>query len=561
MPELFSLSDPRTRFVQEFSTFYQLYTPDKYGKTVPASDPQRRRIIESLIQPIAFTKNDLIDDPVSDPVHDPVYEHDVWARYFLLHLYHQHPSFAAISKDHSDCTNFYDWIQYAIKLNSAYNESLNLLYQLLHSPQKIDSETNQVLFFQSPAQYSYELLQAYLQKPSWYAARSFFSRNIAEHAIAKDFPLEECFAITSQLALQVETVLATYKLQQSNQIRTYAERVLQGKLKDTIRQRDVAFRTQFMTQWGLLKQLARKTLRQAFSGYEAKTIQHYELVLKTFKELYQHKQQGGQKRLPDPSEQEIQLMCDRYNQRCNALDLPETNIQAFIDALATINNNVRHYYQEASHSTVPLNQLEAEGDSSADFEQPKAWIQKGHAASDYLVAYDPAELLEADEYQEQSAQLQTILSQVFIQLEQPCQAALHLSSGLGFTTTEIGQIMGVHQSSVSRKISSCRRNLVKQMLQTVQESYPNVNQQTLGENLKLLQDLIEEWLQDFSQQTFSRLLTSNSSFTADSSEDFQNVLPAFRQQVEARLSVDLSQCDRADQKLLDFIEKQVNTSA
>jgi hypothetical protein len=99
------------------------------------------------------------------------------------------------------------------------------------------------------------------------------------------------------------------------------------------------------------------------------------------------------------------------------------------------------------------------------------------------------------------------------------------------------------------------------MLQTVQESYPNVNQQTLGENLKLLQDLIEEWLQDFSQQTFSRLLTSNSSFTADSSEDFQNVLPAFRQQVEARLSVDLSQCDRADQKLLDFIEKQVNTSA
>lgn len=554
--------------VQAFSTFYQIKKVEEHSiDLVPKTytDPKCKRIIQELVQQLNFCLD----------------SHDTWARYFLLMLLISQNDDPFSSSTARLSSSLSSQVQSVVKLNPAYNQNLVRIDRYINSFGAKHAELNNIKFFSNPTQSSYSLLQAYLQQASWYAAKNFFYSKIADYPIETAFPLDECFAITSQLSLKIENILSQFSFQFPNRIRTYAEHRLQGKLQDVICKRNAAFRVRLISKWGLLKQLSLKVLETSLSGgYSEESIKHFKLILQSFKCIYQYKQKNREK-LPDPTELDIQQMCNRYNQLCSSLDLANINPGQITQALDKINQLARDYYEANSfstHETVDTCETEFCGDDEMA-QEARSWFMKGHSAPDYLTKYNPSDELLLIEEKEQYTWLRQVLyqsaTQFLAKLHIEQQKIIVLYYGLNFSGIEIGRVLEVNQSSISRKLSVCRRILFEEILNSIKSSIQtenlssNSNLQIGAESFSLLEDFVELLLKQYGQDTISNLwINANLHLTSDryggsphyhKNHLSNSLIENFCLQVEQSLDIDLSKCDRTSKRLLEFIQRQFDS--
>lgn len=532
MSQLSDSSSSQAHLIRQFSTFYQF-------QSIPqaCSDPQLKRVMSNLAEQIDYV----------------VQAHDIWARYFLLHLYGEYIDYANLGLEDLAKTHLNDLVQHVVSQNPNYNQGLEQIHQAIVETNTATFSPQKSHFLDQPFSWSYKLMCAYLQQSGKHVAQDFFRRKISGHLIEQSFPLERCFSITIYFTLSPDKILRKFKFQQANKIRTYAESVLYGKLKDFICKESIVFKKQNLSRWGLLRQLTGAEIQRIFHGYSSNQIDHYKLAWKTFTEIYQHKQADGQQRLPEPDEQAIQHMSERYNQRCQEFDLDPVSAEGFMNALIALDEAARKYYTESlpsvgSVQTISSDMIELETDES--------------------VLANPTQLLEISEQQQHLGQLSNSLSDAFNTLNQQAKALLYLTYGFKFRGSEIGQILSVNQATVSRRLRDSRRALIKAVFEYLKEYHPEIDPLSVSCELNHFEDLIKEWIEvycktvlvDKLQQValgYSKQTPCQIDLKVD--KDIQLLLMAFQTELKQMLAVDLNKCDRTSKRLLEFIQRQIDS--
>jgi hypothetical protein len=407
---------------------------------------------------------------------------DAWARYFLLTA-QQHDRLLNLTiSDLPEC-RLERWIDRLIEVAPEANQGMRVIHHQFIARQ---DETGVIAFLREPIA-AQKFLSAYLQSPCWYAARHFHSTKIAPSQLSYQYSLEDCFQIATEQTIQPVKILKHFQFERPNiTLRTYAEKTLERVLQRSIQLKTI----QNGSTWKLLRYLSQKELIVSLQaeGYSHSNLTSHTLIWRCFKEIY-HTKQVKQNQLAPPTNQQIQAMGDRYNQRCKLYEIIEPIAVEIIPTwLETIARSVRAY-------------------RSSDAVLDRLW--QDHQPSDGL-----ADLMR----QEQITQVGAIVRQAVEDLPVRCfadtaraaQITLNLWFGLELTHAEILQLLksrlGIEkQYQLSRQIKRYKKLILVSILNQLNEQDFEVKANTMD----CLLEALDEYLANYCKSYFYSFLQNH----------------------------------------------------
>jgi len=470
--------------IREFSQFRICKDCEGWKNFNPKPDPKLARRLKSLVNAAAFSGNQ-----------------DAWARYFLLlaAFYGGELGNAQgrgkkqekakdrlileILRETFASSSLESLIKYLVKQASESNQGVQTIYLGLLAGQ---NQPEVAKFLSNLAPDAEAFLVAYLQKIGWYAARNFYRQRIdLSPSLKQRYPLEECAQIANLEVSQPTKLLKRFDFKYKNTIKTYANARIFGVVKNKIDQDNLQARTKSFSDYGLLRHIRKKELREALTFTGNGNIQSLCLVVQCYQEIYQPRQISSN-RLPPPTQEQLQAIADRYNQ----LGLgPQFNLSASAtgesiqDWLITAAQAVRDYRSKSvDYSTEDVGERENDLPDSID-----ALIQT-----------------------EERANLKVAFTQAFYGLPKPVQNSFKLWLGLGFTQEDVARVFGSllgwdTQSQFSRKIGKYRNKTLPQaVIQNLSKTYPEIagSPKEIDRIISRLQDEIKEYTREFCQSYF-----------------------------------------------------------
>lgn len=435
----------REDIVQKFSTFLSFGDRQSGHKYFWQTDSQLERQIKRLTQS------------------DPEAKEEFWAKYFLKRL--REVSLTESSRGGSI---------------SAIRFSVTPLSLPFPSRTVVNPQTLKI----SPL-ITARHLSAYLQEAClWAAQKTHFKYQFLRYK----YPIEEYFQIAASFANLPEKLFKNFNLDRPrSNIESYAKLAIFRFIRDKIYQHDVEAKSRKFSNYGLLKDLSAKELKEALAsqGINQQTIELYRLIWQCFSEIYQPLQECSTRSLEPPTQKDLKQIADYYNQRLNQLDLPkllanEDKVQQILEICIKAARNYR------TKQFLPLEEHDLISDST-----PTPW--------DIAV------------YEEENQQVQLLVAKVFAAIPEAGQIMLILWQGLNLTQSEIATVIKTKypelqkQYQVARNLAKYTKNIVKDFTNEWNQANPG-NAIDNEQDLAKIKEALDECLQSHCQRLVKSIL-------------------------------------------------------
>ncbi len=460
------MTEYRDRIAREFSTFrFAALRTDGVPYPELTPDPRLRRRMLHFV----------------DAVDDTSIHHDTWARYFLLGLYARDLDYLPELRpdEPNECQ-----LIFLIQHWTWQAKEPNLPMQTIHTvllEKRSEKDFLIADFFYRLEEQTRELLVAYLQTSYWFAAQKLSVKRRSDQR-------EDYYRIGLELVSDPAKLLRKFDFSRDIKLRTYAEATLKGVIRDELKASSVWERTNTLGDYGLLRSLSKKELRESLSAakYSEEKVVAYLLIFQSFEEIYQATHEK-QKKLRDPSNEEIKDIGKRYQQLWvdNISETPpKLNIESVLQAIAA---TVRAYRDPKTLQKRIVDKVEN--------------------------AETPLDIMETLDSSAQMAALATNLRAAiddsFNRCKPAIQTTLKLSLGLDLNQSDIvvllGQELGVKkQFQLSRKLQKYQKDVLRPTLQDLLTQHPELLQSATNFDGILLQafEPAKEYLQTLCQSFF-----------------------------------------------------------
>ena len=410
-------------------------------------------------------------------------------------------------------------------------------------------------------------LSAYLQEAClWASQKNYQKFKFLRHK----YSLEEYFQIANSAANPPAKLFQNFNLEhpQSN-IEGYAKTALLRFVSNTIYRQDIEAKRDKFSDYGLLKNLSHKELREAltFQGINKNQMPSYCLVWQCLDEIYQPNQSLVNRNFKYPTEIQLTQITFRYNQRQNKLNSSTaTSVDKIQDMLSTCIKAARNY---RTKRFLPLEEY----DTTYDF-MPTPW--------DTLLQ------------EEASEEVQSLIWQLFSNMPEAGQIVLKLLLGLNLTQIEITAVLKSKypelqkQYQVARHLARYNKNLLKDLANEWWKINPEIRlnddkdieriKDAMGECLQsLCQNLLYSTLDKIEQQcNHSKKLSTLSNeknllkhpgvkplivdlYEASNMlrEIKQNLINSFKQELEIKMNLTTKSLDVVEYKIDIFVEEWI----
>lgn len=323
-------------------------------------------------------------------------------------------------------------------------------------------------------------LTAYLQEVCYWTARKLSLKLAGNYSIADFF---------QTAIVRVDKVLKNFNPQFNSSLKSYAELVLSGVIKNQVeKQQEVGI----CTDWALLHRTSQKRLVEAlqYSGESSETIDRYVLAWNCFKELYapspasKSTSSNAQNahRLDKPNHETWQAIAQVYKaEQLSQLGSTQPHSPDLEKWLLTCAKAVRLFLYPTKisiHTSIP-------GQETGELlDYLPGTLQE--SLLDEAIAKEEIKIRET-----QSTQLNQVLATLVIELDTEAQSLLQLYYQQGLTQQQIAQHLGVKQYTVSRQLNRLRKTL---LLALAQWSQQTLHISLTSPVLDGMSQAIEEWL-------------------------------------------------------------------
>lgn len=511
----------REDIVQKFSTFLSFGDYNSRGKSFWQADPQLERQIKRLSQS------------------DPEAKEEFWAKYFLKTL--KEVSQSEIRANMENLSN------------SVVNYSAEVMQS---SGVGLCDRTSALVVTNAQTLEVFPLitarhLSAYLQEAClWAAQRSYHKYQFLRHRYA----IEDYFQIAASFANTPAKLLKSFDLEHPrSNIEAYAKTVIFRLIRDKLYQQDIEAKRGKFSDYGLLKDLNTKELKEALisQGMAQRKIDLYRLVWQCFNEIYQPQQERGKSNLEPPNKEILKQISQCYNQQINRLNLVglvanEDKIQEILEICIKAARDYR------TKQFIPLE----EHDNISDV-NPSPW--------DIAVQ------------EEERQQVQLLVCKLFESIPDTGQIMLILWQGLDLTQSEIATVIkGKYpelqkQYQVARHLARYTKNILKDFVNEwnlANLGYAIADEQDLAK----IKEALDECLQSYCKGLVSSILerVSEEIDTAEKSdlnqltttENPQRLLnakqaltKAFISKLEIKFSLPVDAVSPVFDKLTSFVEE------
>ncbi|WP_315791801.1 sigma-70 family RNA polymerase sigma factor [Fischerella sp. JS2] len=409
-------------------------------------------------------------------------------------------------------------------------------------------------------------MSAYLQEACLWASQKAYQRF---KYLRHKYPLEEYFQIANAAANPPAKLLKNFNVEYPlTNIEGYAKTAIIRLISNTIYRHDIEAKRGKFSDYGLLKDLNAKELREAlfFKGINHKKLNSYYLIWQCLDKIYQPTRCQGGRSLEPPNQQHLQEIAHCYNQQINKLDFP----------------------------TAPVSSEKVQSMLSTCVRAARDYRTKRFLSlEEYDNIFDPT-LTPWDNLIQEEAweQVHSIISNLFASIPETGQIMLKLWQGLGLTQTEIATILKASypglqkQYQVARQLSRYLKNILKDLAIELNKIHPDVclhNEKDI-ENIKdamneciqshcqkLLystldriekQSLEQEKLLTISreihllgQQNYQQIAILLSEASSVLSQVKQNLIISFKDELAKSMNLEHNSLEVVNHKIADFIEE------
>ncbi len=438
----------REDMVQKFSTYLSFRDYNSSRKSIWLADPQLERQMKRLVHS------------------DPKAKEEFWARHFLKIV-------RGVTQEEGSQVP----TQRSSKEEPALQESFSTQVTGV-SKETISTTTQEPLR-------AGRHITAYLQEACLWAAQKSYQRFAV---LRHKYPLEEYFQIANSAVNPPVKLFKNFNFEyhQTN-IEGYAKTAIVRFINNTIYQQDLEAKRDKFSDFGLLKDLSNKELRESLlsQGVNQLQIESYCLLWQCLDEIFQPNQTQGSRSLKPPDSNHLQQITSRYNQRCNQLNFAGTpaSPDKITEMLSTCIQAAREH---RTRRFLPLEDYENITDS-----MPTPW--------DTLMQT------------EERDQVQQVVSRLFSAMPEAGQTMLKLGQGLNLTQTEMATVLKnkypelQKQYQVARQLAKYSKSLLKDFVNEWRKINPDIDIND-EKDIESIKDSLDECLQNHCEKIISYAL-------------------------------------------------------
>lgn len=530
----------REDIVQKFSTFLSLGDYDTGQNSNWQVDPELERQMKRLLQS------------------QPEAKEEFWARHFLKIL-------KGISQDESSYTTAEESKESSFRSKAGMSPTLLSTSRLKTLEKRSTDTINCVSTDSRLSLRAGRHLLAYLQEACLWAAHKRYQKF---KYLRHKYSLEEYFQIANSAINPPVKIFKSFNLErlQSN-IEGYAKTAIIRFINNTIYQQDLEAKRNKFSDYGLLKDLNTKEIKESlvYNGIKTCEIDLYCLAWLCFDEICQPNQSQGNRCLEPPTHQHLKHIVSCYNQRLNKLDFPAVpaDVEKIQEMLETCIQAARNYRNKR---LLPL-----EGDDMCDT-RPTPWDT----------------VMQEEEWK----QVKQIVSKLFEAIPETGQTLLKLSLGLNFTQIEIATVLKndyselQKQYQVARQMGKYIRNLLGEFVNEWNKIHPETclkndkEIERIKESLmecvrlncyNLLHSLINNIFKEYRNKERILIFPNNSTLNQEPNTEFLTIpiseiyhrladakpalTNAFHQELEITMSLTRGSLQNVSGKVADFVDE------
>lgn len=390
----------------------------------------------------------------------------------------------------------------------------------------------------SSAQYAEKYLSAYLQEACYQSAKKVqqqFQSIRYQYSIADLFQIGNLFV--SQPAKLFRSFQSGYS---QTRLESYAKTAIFRFIGNTIYAQDVEAKREKFSDYGLLRDLSNKELKEALAAFGTRTsqIEAYCLARHCYREICQPQTRISAQRLEPPTQDELTHITSYYNQQHDRLTLPSAPkaSETIQTMLLTCIQAARDY---RAQRVITLDRDDVISDSA-----PTPW--------------------ESVIQLEEREQAEALVSRLFMTIPEVGQTLFKLRLGLDLTQTEIATVLKPQypklqkQYQVARQLSRYSQNFLKDFLQQCQQINPNLSSSD-DSAISLIQSTLNDCLQSYcKQQVYKHLEQFHESEWIDIAKQ-PALLHAFNGQLAQDLLLRPESLETVDQKIMGVISQGIQS--
>ncbi|MEC4884547.1 MAG: sigma-70 family RNA polymerase sigma factor [Scytonema sp. PMC 1070.18] len=417
----------REDIIQKFSTFLSFSDYNSYRNPIWQADSQLERRIKFLTE-LA-----------------PEFREEAWARLFLKII--KKPPQSQSSNISQNEDNWETREENELFSNLRFSESSidisHLSLQLTTFSTAYQTLQSNLSSSLSPVT-AERHLSAYLQEACLWAAQKRYQKF---KFIRYKYSIEEYFQMANAAVCQPAKLLKSFDFfHPRTNLEGYARTALLRFISNTIYNQDLEAKREKFSNYGLLKDLNAKELKEALlsQGMNNHKVELYCLAWKCFDEICKPNQKSGNLSMEPPNRQSLQQISDRYNQQLSQLGfLSESASEEKIQEILTLCIRAARDYR--TKRFIPLENYDNISDC-------------------VLTPWDIA--MQKEELEE----IQVIVSRILTDIPEMGQVLLKMWWGLNLTQTEIATVLKnkypqlQRQYQVARQLGKDIKNLLKEFI-------------------------------------------------------------------------------------------------
>lgn len=388
-------------------------------------------------------------------------------------------------------------------------------------------------------------LSAYLQEVCYQAAQKIQKQF---RSIQYKYALEDLFQIGNLFANQPGKLFRSYKSDYPyTSLESYAKTAIFRFIGNAIYTQDVEAKREKFSDYGLLRDLSTKELKEALASHGITTnqIEAYCLARYCYNAVCQPQTRQGSRSLEAPSQEDLTQIAACYNQQHNSLTVP-TDLRDAMTIQEMLSTCIQAAREYRTQRIVTL-----ENDDIISDPTPTPW--------DTIVQI------------EERVQVESLVSELFTTIPETGQTLLKLWLGLNLTQAEIATVMQhkypelQKQYQVARQLGKYSRNLIKEFLQRCRQLNPELSLQD-NKAVELIQEALDECLQAHCKrlvyqylEQFTQQYCNTEQLSYEQAEQLieaqQGFIQAFENQLEADLNLSSESLKFVNKKIADVVSE------